>query len=470
MLWVKAAFSEQVTIDLDLDHPKERIAIVGAGAGGTAAAYYLQKYTSHGYDITIFEKNDGIGGRTTTTGIYGNSSRPFEVGASVFVSANLILTKAAEEFNLSLSEFRLFLDKDTQLSKIGLYDGESIFFEFGDSWKSQFKLVWRYGWSPIKVANIVKQFISDFLKYFYRDNFPFADLNSITKISGFYAASSITGEDYFRDAGVKESYYKEFLQSISRYNYAQNLDQIHAVGALVSLSANSALQVEGGNWQIFEKLAKQSKATLKLATDVTSATKLPDGKWSLQYANESAVFDKVIIASPFKSANISFADDYPIPEIEYVDLFVTIFTSNEKLSPAYFGKDESTEIPGTILTTVYLSDTPNLKFFTISILEYLEDTKDYVYKIFSPKLFTDKDLAKFFTPEVNISWVHRKEWRSYPYLRPLQEFTDFELDEGLWHLNSMETFISTMETSALAGANVAALISKGKNTTELTVP
>lgn len=468
-------FTSADQIPVDYSQPKQRIAIIGAGAGGSAAAYYLQKYTDHGYDITVFDKDSRVGGRTTTTGIYGNDSRVFEVGGSVYVAANLILCKAAEDFNLSLSAYRKFLGgENPQLSQVGVYDGNSIILEFDSSWKTYLRLVWRYGFSPFKAAKIVKDFINTFLSFFYESQFPFLDLNSITRISGFYAASSITGEQYFQNAGVSESYYKQFLQTFTRVNYAQNLDQIHAVGALVLLAAGDARQIQGGNWQLFERMVEEANATLKLDTGIDSATKLPNGKWSLNYGDSNgdsvSVFDKVIIAAPFHSTNIKFSESYSVPDVEYVDLFVTIFTTNETLSPSYFGEKEGTKIPGTVLTTVPLSELPNLKFFSVAIHEYLEETGDYVFKIFSPEKFTDQDLAALFSENANISWIHRKEWRSYPYIRPVENFPDFELDDGLWYLNTMETLMSTMETSALAGANVAALISQGRNTTALTVP
>lgn len=467
-IWLLVS-SEQVPISYTPENQKERIAIIGAGAGGTSAAYYLQKFTNHSYDITIFEKNDRIGGRATTVDIYGNSSRPFEIGASIFVSANKILRRATNEFNLTLNKFRASLNDDSQLKKVGLYDGSSIFLEIDDSWKTYVKLIWRYGRSPIQVEQLTKRFISEFLNNFYDKHFPFINLDTIMKISGFYAVTTITAELYFKEEGVAETYYKEIIQSFTRVNYAQNLDQIHAIGALVSLAAENAMQIEGGNWQIFANLAKHSNATLQLNTEVTSALKLPDGKWSLEYDGKSEVYDKVIIASPFAAANLTFASHYDIPEVDYVDLHVTVFTSTEKLSPRYFGKNDGS-VPGTILTTLYLSSSPPLKFFSISIHEYLEDTQEYVFKIFSPNKFTDEDIAELLSESAKVTWKHRKEWRSYPYIRPLSKFTEFELDDGLWYLNSMETFISTMETSALAGANVAALIAHGKNTTALRIP
>ncbi|SGZ58766.1 CIC11C00000002090 [Sungouiella intermedia] len=461
-------FSHQNLISFNDKFFNHRIAIIGAGPGGTSAAYYLQKYTNYNYNITIFEKSSRIGGRTITIDLYGNSSLPFEAGASIFVSANKILNKAAQDFNLKIKKYRSSVKHDSQLSQVGLYNGTSIYLEINDSWTTYVKLLWRYGLAPVQVARLSKKFLSSFLTYFYERNFPFVTLNSITKISGLYAGIPTTADKYFDEQGIKQSYYKEIIQSFTRVNYAQNIDQIHAVGALVSLATDNPLQIEGGNWQIFTGMANSSKALVNLNTEVSTIEKLPNGKWSVGYNGTLDTFDTVIIASPLKLANIDLA--YSVPDVKFVDLHVTIFTSNETLLPEYFGQDADSKIPGTILTTVNLSSTPPLEFFSVSIHDYLEDTQEYVLKVFSPKLFTNEDIALLFSSSASISWVHRKEFYSYPYLEPVLSFADFELDNGLWYLNTMESFISTMETSALAGANVAGLISEGRNTSEISIP
>ena len=74
-------------------------------------------------------------------------------------------------------------------------------------------------------------------------------------------------------------------------------------------------------------------------------------------------------------------------------------------------------------------------------------------------------------PKNLVTWVHEKKWNSYPYLPPTDEFDCFDLYDcpttgndradlsgKLWYTSGIERFISTMETSALSGRNVAALI------------
>lgn len=462
--------ADQNPVVYDKTETREKIAIIGAGAGGSSAAYYLQKFSGKAFDITIFEKSDSIGGRTQTVDVYGNSSLRVEVGASIYVSANKILAKAVKDFNLTTFEPGPRNTKEKELKKFGLYDGTKIFFTFDLSWISLIRLLWRYGRSLITTERIAHRFVSTFLKFYYKSEFPFPSLDVISHVSGLLSPVSITGEEVLVDAGVDETCYKELVQSLTRANYAQNIDQIHGLGAMVSLLTDGAVLVEGGAWQIFSKFVEASGAAVKFNEPVSALKKLKNGKWKVTSGNSTEKFDQVIIASPWGQTNISGLGHITVPKVDYVDLHVTIFTSTQKLSPLYFGEDEFYKVPGSILTTVYLSKTPPLKYFAISVVDYVEETEEYVFKIFSPEKVSDADIKHLFLPLVQINWVHRKEWKSYPYLVPTSEFADFDQDEGLWYLNGMESFISTMETSALAGANVAALMCKGRNTTDLVIP
>ncbi|KAK1068208.1 hypothetical protein LTR33_011192 [Friedmanniomyces endolithicus] len=73
------------------------VAIIGAGAGGASTAYHLSKFAAasgFAVNITVFERNDYIGGRSTTVDVYDDLTSPVELGASIFVNANHILESA----------------------------------------------------------------------------------------------------------------------------------------------------------------------------------------------------------------------------------------------------------------------------------------------------------------------------------------------------------------------------------------
>ncbi|MCG5511829.1 NAD(P)/FAD-dependent oxidoreductase [Ectothiorhodospira shaposhnikovii] len=64
---------------------RERIAVVGAGISGLAAAWLLSRH----YDVTLFERNDYIGGHTNTVDIPGrNGPRGVDTGFMVFNHRN----------------------------------------------------------------------------------------------------------------------------------------------------------------------------------------------------------------------------------------------------------------------------------------------------------------------------------------------------------------------------------------------
>jgi len=87
-----------------------------------------------------------------------------------------------------------------------------------------------------------------------------------------------------------------------------------------------------------------------------------------------------------------------------------------------------------------------------------------VYKIFSAAKITKTILHELFDG-AQIDWIHRKEWKAFPQLDPIDTFAPLEFypgsdGAGVWYTSGIESFISTMETSALSGRNIAALISR----------
>jgi prenylcysteine oxidase/farnesylcysteine lyase len=57
-----------------------------------------------------------------------------------------------------------------------------------------------------------------------------------------------------------------------------------------------------------------------------------------------------------------------------------------------------------------------------------------------------------------ISWYYPAVFHSYPRALPRVTFQDPIIGPGLYYTSGMESFISTMETNALMGKNVARLI------------
>lgn len=88
----------------------KRIAILGAGPGGTSTAYFFSKAQqklesegrgSEGFEVTLFERDERIGGRAAIVHPYFDEKLPaIELGASIFADVNKNLKRAAEVIHL----------------------------------------------------------------------------------------------------------------------------------------------------------------------------------------------------------------------------------------------------------------------------------------------------------------------------------------------------------------------------------
>lgn len=274
----------------------------------------------------------------------------------------------------------------------------------------------------------------------------------------------------------------------TRVNYASNLAYIHGLETMVCMATSGAMQIEGGNWRIFAAMLKSSSSIkTHLNTQVSQISKQHDGTYHLSINDSSSTFDEVILAAPFQFTNLTIS---PAPKhipdtIPYVKLHVTLFASPFRLDPLAFNLSPGDSVPQYVLTTLTPSEKPldrnpgSPGFYSIS-MHYTHlnrhaspPRQEYIYKIFSVKPIIPEFLSHILGHQVSslesegrdingvVSWVHRKVWHSYPREYPRVTFEEIQLDgdEGsLWYTSGIESFISTMETSALSGKNVARLV------------
>ena len=546
-----------------------RIAIIGAGAAGSSAAYHLHKFSDSSkngppLEISIFDQNPRVGGRTTTVNALDDPRYPTELGASIFVKVNSILANATRDFGLQ-TQTKIYESAPAAELDLGIWDGTQFVFTQKDEsgwrgWLSLAKLLWKYGLSPIRTQWAMKDAVGRFLRFYDEPIFPFRSLQSAVRTTGLLDFTSKTGEETLAAAGVSEQFSRELIQASTRVNYGQNLNGIHGLETMVCMAIDGAMSIEGGNWQIFDEAAKRSRATVKLNTTVRGVSKSEDGKYhvrmaprrgqrSLGSSADGEAYDTVILAAPYQFANITF--DPPLAHtpkpVDYVSLHVTLFTTPHLLAPAFFNLSEQTAVPSSILTTLpkglhvpFSTSASELTgpagFWSVSTLRVIPPDPttngkyrvQYLYKIFSPKPLTGTFMSHLFgfphanttaadplsdLPASDITWSHEKQWHSYPYLPPIDIFEKLRLDTaddeadshehqpscpagslelrdneapqrcardlpdrdassagaperdsvsgttgGIWYTSGIEPFISTMETSALMGRNVARLI------------
>ncbi|KAM0528114.1 hypothetical protein ACHAO3_002070 [Verticillium nonalfalfae] len=181
----------------------KQVAIIGAGASGSAAAYYLSKFAEEDgslVNITVFERTDRIGGRTLTVNAYDSPSEPIELGASIFVDANYILINATREFNLALKD-----PESGSGETLGIWDGEKFVFIQDDrswGWWNLAKLFWKYGTAPYKAQNLVKSTVAAFLQIYEAPHFPFQSLTQVAQDLGLLKITGITGTQFLAENEV----------------------------------------------------------------------------------------------------------------------------------------------------------------------------------------------------------------------------------------------------------------------------
>jgi len=486
---------------------------IGAGSAGSSAAYYLSQYLANHtsfslppLNITIFERGEYIGGRSTTVPVFGNLSQPVELGASIFVSVNHNLVHAVNTLNLSTTDDDE--DGDDGRQVLGIWNGKEFVYTqdlVAGRWKSWWntaKLFYRYGvMEPYRTRNAMQETVRRFLQMYKDPVFPFRSLTDAVRAVDLETVVGVTGAEHLEKAGVTGLFAQELIQASTRVNYAQDLANIHGVEAMVCMATDGAMAVKGGNWQMFAEMIMASGAGVLLNTTVIIINKTSEGRhglrWKSQMLEGESVdeFDAVILAAPYHQTNIQFtpALTNPPAKHDYVNLYTTLFSTPYILSPTYFNLPVIARVPDMVLTTLpptgeHANHNQNTglgpdSIFSISqvrtAVNPTTQARERVYKIFSSAPISEQQLHKFIhvpsTTALNttkelpqpISWHHEKLWQSYPYLPPVTEgFDNIRLigddletpARGVWYTSGIEQFISTMETSSLMGMNVARLI------------
>ncbi|WWC85730.1 uncharacterized protein L201_000596 [Kwoniella dendrophila CBS 6074] len=464
-----------------------RVAIIGAGASGSSAAFFLKRASRVAEsrlglkegslldEVVVFDKEGYIGGRTTIVYPYNDTSlRPQEIGATLFVGSNKNMMKSVKFFNLTLVE------PDINDARVGIWDGTRFLSTTSSStWFTSVKALWRYGYSPMKTKSVVTKMVNKMLKLYdstyLSERGPVESVEDLVENIGLgHEYTSRTGQDLAKNViGVNKNWLGEIWEGATRTNYASDMEHIHGLGAVVSLATTGASQVEGGNRQIFEGMLAESKAIVHLGTEVSEIIPLRS-KDSLQYIiksnktelNDGNPFDAVFFAAPWHSSPIHNKNELenqflkPIPPTPYIRLQVTLFsTIKSRPEPSFFGLPEGSEVPSVIMTTGITSrekkGIPPPRFQSISWHNPITISKDgtkaemeYIVKVFSLTRINDRFIKELIGEKPN--WLIRKEWDSYPKLKPIKTYPPTQPLKGFHYLAAQEPWISTMETQTIS--------------------
>lgn len=181
---------------------------------------------------------------------------------------------------------------------------------------------------------------------------PYRTMSAFASPLNFSDMYQVTGQSHLSENGVSDQFTADFVSAGTTVNYAQTPKSMHALETLVSIAAEGASSVRGGNRLIFEEFVDRSRAKVHLNTSVTQLKKLSPSsekglpKWALTYADpykghSGRTFDAIIIASPWQFTGIdnvagSNAASRAGPAFEYIDLYVTVAVTNASHPQACF--------------------------------------------------------------------------------------------------------------------------------------
>nr|XP_009627966.1 farnesylcysteine lyase-like [Nicotiana tomentosiformis] len=237
---------------------------------------------------------------------------------------------------------------------------------------------------------------------------------------------------------------------ITRINYGQSVSISGLAGAVSLAGSTEGLwSVEGGNQQMAAQLINHSDVKLHLNEEVKSVSFL-GGNYQLNTMKGKIYPCGItVVATPLDELKIHFLPEISIPERKLQHTYTTFVRG--LLNPAYLALGSISDIPQLVGTV----ETPDVPFSSISVIKQHKDN-DMTYKVFSRRSLDDALLDQIFSVR---NETVRIDWAAYPHYHAPEVFAPFILDgQHLYYVNAFENAASTMETSAVAGENIARLI------------
>ncbi|XP_067560888.1 prenylcysteine oxidase 1 isoform X2 [Pseudorca crassidens] len=454
--------------DNNASRAMEGTAIIGAGIGGTSAAYYLRQKFGNDVKIDVFEKGE-VGGRLATVTMQGQE---YESGGSVIHPLNLHMKRFVKDLGLSAVQ--------SPSGLVGVYNGETLVYE-ESSWFiiNMIKLIWHYGFQSLRMHMWVEDILDKFMRIYRYQSHDYA-FSSVEKL-----LHSLGGDDYLglfnrslletlQKAGFSEKFLDEIITPVMRVNYGQTMNINGFVGAVSMSCTDPGLwAVKGGNKLVCSRLLQASKSNLisgsvmsieeKTRTKQTgNPTKVYEAVYQTGSETHSAFYDIVLVATPLnrKMSNITFLNfDPPIEEFhQYYEPLVTTLIKGQLNSTVFTSRALDEFDLGTVLTT----DNPDLFINSIGFVSSVEESnnpqpkadRSHVWKIFSAGPLTKEQILKLF---VSYDYAVKRSWLAYPHYTPPEKCPSIILHDRLYYLNGMEVAASAMEVSAVAGYNAALL-------------
>ncbi|KAL2094609.1 hypothetical protein ACEWY4_009328 [Coilia grayii] len=445
--------------------PPSRIAVIGAGIGGTATAHFLRQHFGPEVRIDVFEKGT-VGGRLATVTV---NHHDYESGGSIIHSLNLHMQDFVKQLGLKY--------RRNVAGKTAVFNGHEFILEETDWYLLDlFRLWWRYGISFIRLQMWVEEIMEKFMRiYKYQAHgYAFSSVEELLNSlggSGFLNMTRRPLSESLLELGVSQRFIDEVIAPIMRVNYGQNISIPAFVGAVSLAGAQTNLwAVEGGNKLVCSGLLKLARANL-IQAQVSAISPQASGEstqYRLSYTTQTEkqveLYDIVVVATPLQpnvGSGISFEgfDTQPPPIVGTYHHTVASIVHGY-LNCTYFGFEDPKLFPfASILTT----DTPGLFFNSVANVCPVNITAGFrrkppqeagVYKVFSQEPLAKKELKTLFKSYYSVQVT---DWQAYPHYWSTEELPPVILHDGLYYLNGIEWAGSAMEMSSVAAKNIALL-------------
>ncbi|XP_019720949.1 prenylcysteine oxidase 1 [Hippocampus comes] len=456
----------------ELHQPPTSIAVVGAGIGGTAAAFYLRQEFGPTVKIDVFEPGD-VGGRLATARM---ANQEYETGGVVIHPLNLHMKHFVDKLGIST--------RQDVPSKKAVFNGSELTFEESDWFIVNFlRMLWRYGLNYLFMQMWVESVMDKFMRiYQYQQyGYSFTSVERLLHAMGgddFLSLMNHSLEETMRAEGFTQVFLNDVVSPFTRQTYGQSVRINGLAGALSLAWADSGLwAVDGGNKRVCSGLLYHSKSELIPArvTNVSfkvrpSKTGLSTGFYEVTYVGDTgaghSTYDVVVIATPLHQgkSDISFSGLSSPVVSQFPGIYHQVFSTlvHGVLNTSYLGVTR----PASEFTVseVLTADSKDNIMYSLMSVDPVHAPAGYnrppashskVWKVFSPRALDQEDLRRLF-----LSWdsVSQTPWLAYPTYRPPQRQTPpFILHNRLYYLSAVEWAASSMEMSAISARNAALL-------------
>lgn len=260
----------------------KRIAIIGSGISGLTSAYLL----SQKHNVTVFEKNDRIGGHTATVDIEKAGQKyAIDTGFIVFndktypnflaLMADIGIGKQATEMSFSVHNCQTGME----------YNGHNLNTLFAQRWN----LFRPKFWGLVKdILRFNKQCKSIFEKQQYQSGYTLGAFLAENNFSDFFA------EHYILPMGA--AIWSSSLAQMETFEFRFFVQFFHHHGLLNIADRPQWYVIPKGSRSYLTPLCRPFKNNIILNADISGIKRL-DSKVQIHFNNgNSEVFDEVVIA------------------------------------------------------------------------------------------------------------------------------------------------------------------------------